>query len=458
VVTARDQAGNEARLVRGVRRSAARLEVALEGPSELLVLPSGELELAGRVDSNLPAEALAVRLQGQPVAPDAAGRVAARLTLAEGEHVLSLVASGPGCADARAERRVLVDLTPPVLRLEGEPPPASTADEALELAGRVEDRSPRVVLRAGQTVLETAPGPFRLRVPLRAGENAIALVAEDAAGRRSEPARCEVLRLTVPDWFLALPAGRRPPLPLPEGLEPGALPGEYLWSRDGSRLVWVPPARLAMGSAEGEDDEAPAHEVALSRGVFLGKHEVTRAQLARVLELPPPPADEAELPAGGVSWAQAVEYCRRAGLRLPGEAEWELAARSAGGHRFPWGDAPPDPTRANLADQSAGLAWAEGWDDGFARAAPVGSYPRGAAECGALDLAGNVREWVADRFGLYAAGAEIDPQGPPAGALRALRGSSWRTRAADARATYRDGYEPEFRDEDTGFRVALSPR
>jgi|GEM_PF-864893 len=105
-------------------------------------------------------------------------------------------------------------------------------------------------------------------------------------------------------------------------------------------------------------------------------------------------------PVVGVSWYEAAAYCawltahgHRAGwlpinevLRLPTSLEWERAARHTDQRRYPWGHEEPDVQRANYVASEIN------------QPSPVGCYPTGAAECGALDLAGNVLEWLATPY------------------------------------------------------------
>ncbi len=97
-----------------------------------------------------------------------------------------------------------------------------------------------------------------------------------------------------------------------------------------------------------------------------------------------------DLPVTAVNWFNANDYCHWAGKRLPTEAEWEKAARGEPGHEFPWGD---EWNNQRLNAGAGGM-----WEFGVA---PVGSYPDGASPYGALDMAGNVMEWVQDWYQPY---------------------------------------------------------
>ena len=144
-------------------------------------------------------------------------------------------------------------------------------------------------------------------------------------------------------------------------------------------------------------------------------------------------------PAMGIDWESAHRYCQWAGKRLPSEAEWETAARGHTNHHWPWGDNWL-PKYANTLEK----------EDGFAEAAPIGSFPIGASPSGALDMAGNVWEWVS-------------AEAPPAienlsgeNSLYALKGGSWKSSPKSARISFRHMVNPGFNNGTFGFRCAKS--
>jgi formylglycine-generating enzyme required for sulfatase activity len=228
-----------------------------------------------------------------------------------------------------------------------------------------------------------------------------------------------------------------------------------LWA--GGALASEPDmARIAgntftMGSDRGLADERPAHAVML-KSFFIDRRPVTNSEFAAFLEklgghtnargqhLFDWDDGDARLrkaqgrwradpgfeqhPANEMTWFGARDYCAALGKRLPTEAEREFAARGREGRTYPWGEAPPDATRARF-----GIGWI--------RTVPVGSYPNGATPEGVLDLAGNVHDWTASIMKPYPYRADDGREQPDILADRVVRGGAADTGPDTLRGSWR---------------------
>ena len=253
---------------------------------------------------------------------------------------------------------------------------------------------------------------------------------------------------------------------------------------DGMVMVYVPAGEFEMGSDEEEVEyalglcwkydtncsskyflvEQPAHTVRLDR-FWIDKTEVTNDQYEQCEEEGVCSGlgcqDERQLgwadqPVVCVKWIQAAAYCEWVGGRLPTEAEWEYAARGPEGRRYPWGDG-FDGRLLNYCDTNCTLEKRdEMFDDGYIRSAPVGSYAEGASWVGALDLAGNVWELVADWNGEYSTEQQVNPSGPASGVRRVARGGSWHASPDHVRSALRTNLGADEFVDHIGFRCVTS--
>lgn len=226
-------------------------------------------------------------------------------------------------------------------------------------------------------------------------------------------------------------------------------------------------------------DAQPAHTVILSHGFCMATTELSVGDYRQCLDsgkCPQPPSSDSlrcspdlatwtsaagtseSLPMTCLLWSEARAACAALSGRLPTEAEWERAARGDDGRSLPWGKAAPV-----LCDQGVNFAGSgcpgRPWpavSDGRQGVMLRGPY-------GALDLAGNVSEWVADFYApdAYAACASgcTDPIGPaasPATGLRVRRGGTYASQLAELRTYARDFHLPDGpRSDLVGVRCAF---
>lgn len=153
----------------------------------------------------------------------------------------------------------------------------------------------------------------------------------------------------------------------------------------------------------------------------------------------------ADYPVIYVDWNLASQYCGWANARLPTEAEWEKAARGVDGRQYSWSDETVNCQLANTGDVACNYD-----------TTVVGSYPGGASPYGALDMMGNVWEWVNDWYdaNYYGSGPAINPPGPDNGMEKIIRGGSWFRSNYYSRTFTRLSFPIDFASHDIGFRCA----
>jgi formylglycine-generating enzyme required for sulfatase activity/serine/threonine protein kinase len=241
-------------------------------------------------------------------------------------------------------------------------------------------------------------------------------------------------------------------------------------------MVRVAAGTFQMGTENGSASEGPVHQVTISRAFDLDRTEVTvgaysacvDARKCKPAVLHGPFITDALVAKFGTQCAgldrareavaincvdqlEAAAYCEFMGKRLPTEAEWEYAARGTDGRVYPWGSEPPTCERSNFAPPA-------GESCGARPRGPieVGSLPQGASPFGALDLAGNVWEWVADGWDpvAYQRGTSINPRSRGTGKQGVLRGGGWDQASSTLRATGRLAYDATTGHVGTGFRCA----
>lgn len=246
--------------------------------------------------------------------------------------------------------------------------------------------------------------------------------------------------------------------------------------------VLIPAGPFLMGSSDDDPDEAPQHQLDLP-DFRLGKYPVTNRQYAEFIKQsqhePPekprwfarrPPADKLDHPVTGVSWYDALAYCRwlteQTGgarrYRLPTEAEWEKAARGPKGRRYPWGNTWQDGCANAGSNDTAPVVSQNNQGD------PQPNLPQGASPFGCYHMLGNVQEWTSTLWGSdlsknafpypYRADdgrEDLEAERHMHRVYRVHRGGSFRDMPAKLRCTMRGAASPDGPIRWRGFRIVL---
>jgi formylglycine-generating enzyme required for sulfatase activity len=315
--------------------------------------------------------------------------------------------------------------------------------------------------------------------------------------------RCQhAVVLVVLGWSVSV--GLVPSLGAPDPGR-GPKPGHEITNTLGMKLVYVPSGTFIMGSPEteaGREKEETQHEVELTKGFYLGAHEVTIGQFKEFVKATRHQTDAEkdgkgswgpdetgkfvmdakftwknpgfeqtdDHPVVNVSWNDAKAFCKWLSekemktYRLPTEAEWEYACRAGTKTAFVHG-ADPEGLSAvgNVADATARANF-PGWTlgikakDGHPFTAPVGQFQKNAF--GFHDMHGNVWEWCEDWYDPkgYTTDKLKDPTGSLTGSARVQRGGGWSSASCRARSASRVGRGPSaYRGTYLGFRIVLQP-
>ena len=208
-----------------------------------------------------------------------------------------------------------------------------------------------------------------------------------------------------------------------------------------SHMVKVAAGEFTMGYTATGMPYTPEHKVTLKE-FYIDKTEVTTAEYAACVacgKCVKPLRDSShsgrepsyygnarykDYPVIHITWKDAKAYCEGIGKRLPTEAEWEKAARGTSKSDYPWGAASPSSSTANFGGVVNDTD-------------KVTACDKGKSHCGALNMAGNVWEWVNDTYdaGYYAKSPKSDPKGPATGTLKVVRGGGFASTRANSRPT-----------------------
>jgi formylglycine-generating enzyme required for sulfatase activity len=221
-------------------------------------------------------------------------------------------------------------------------------------------------------------------------------------------------------------------------------------------MLLVPSGTFTMGCTASNwvgciGDENPTHLVTLTQAFYMGRYEVTQSQWVAGMGSNPSYfqgvnyPDAANRPVEYVSWNTIQGYLSVTGMRLPSEAEWEYACRAGTTTAF---------NNGSSDDAIVGtIAWYV--ENSGNQTHAVGG--KAANALGLYDMAGNLWEWVNDRYAVYSSEPQTNPLGPVSGTWRVLRGASWTYNTLNLRSSHRGYNTPVTAYYDIGFRVARNP-
>jgi formylglycine-generating enzyme required for sulfatase activity/serine/threonine protein kinase len=359
----------------------------------------------------------------------------------------------------------------------------SLLDQANQAAQKQDPSAAADLLRKASSSLDAAIATARLAKSQSDAQEAAQLQSKLsallAAARQNDSPERGKAALASLDELLKLAPSHPDALQLQQKIKAyyTLKPGQTTTNSIKMALAYIPPGEFILGSPvsePGRKDDERQHKVKITRPFFMGVTEVTQAQWFQVMGKDYKSPDGThpddlrgnrflgdDLPADGISYQEAVDFCTRLSAlenkkyRLPTEAEWEYAARAGSSEAFNTGTA--------LTSQQANIDGYEpypGVPRSLSRMKPllVGTFAPNA--WGLKDMHGNVMEWTSDFYAAYPVTDMTDPattefSGPPEQAARVLRGGSWKHYASLARSANRSFYSPVLKANYIGFRIVL---
>ena len=226
-------------------------------------------------------------------------------------------------------------------------------------------------------------------------------------------------------------------------------------------MVEIPGGTFIMGSPESEakrvSNESPQHQVTVP-SFYMGKYELTQVQYQAIIGRNPSNFKGDNRPVEGVSWNNAVEFCKKLSqktgknYRLPSEAEWEYACRAGTTTPFCFGESiTPD-----LVNYNGNYTYASAQKGKYRQqTTDVGTFPPNSF--GLYDMHGNVWEWCQDDYKDDYINAPTDGSAlTSSSGYKLLRGGSWELNPGYCRSACRDYYTLDYHDFAIGFRVVCS--
>lgn len=249
--------------------------------------------------------------------------------------------------------------------------------------------------------------------------------------------------------------------------------GEFCVEGVDFKMVYVEGGSFMMGATDGDQeadsDERPAHKVMLD-DYYIGETVVTQKLWKAVMGNNPSDSKGEDNPVECVSWYDCQEFIQKLNdltgrtFRLPTEAEWEFAARGGNkSQRYKYSGS-KDINEVAWYWLNSGDKILKGTDEdrnlekivkNNSKTHPVGQKKPN--ELGLYDMSGNISEWCNDRYDIYSADPQTNPEGPKEGRHRVARGGGWRSPAKYCRVSYRYGFNPSEKFSSFGFRLALAP-